>query len=277
MAAGSQFYDVLTEAVEDMIAHGFDSQARVDEWVKRIREAAEREMISETSLEQMMREALAAIYARLIDKGKIVQFHPGIERFTIERVRPALRAELDRRIMASANLIKLNRTQAIDKTLQRFVGWSTSIPKGGTDAADRRDTKKLVRKALAQLPFEERRVLIDQGHKLRASLSEILAKDGAAIAMIWHSHWRQAGYDYREDHKERDQKIYTLRGNWAIEAGLMKAGPYGYYDEITSVGEEPFCRCYAQWIYAIRDLPKGMLTAKGGAELDRVRQQIAAM
>ena len=34
--------------------------------------------------------------------------------------------------MASAKLIKLNRDAAIERTLQRFSGWSTSIPVGGT-------------------------------------------------------------------------------------------------------------------------------------------------
>jgi len=52
---------------------------------------------------------------------------------------------------------------------------------------------------------------------------------GAAIALIWHSNWRQAGYDYREDHKERDLEIYTLRPNWALERGFMKASPAGLY------------------------------------------------
>lgn len=56
-----------------------------------------------------------------------------------------------------------------------------------------------------------------------------------------------------------------------MKAGLMKKGPDGYYDEITSVGEEVYCRCAAQFLYALRDLPEAMLTIKGKDELERVR------
>ena len=272
MAKPESYYDVLSAAISDLAEHGYDSVERVAYWSQRIKEAAERTMGSESEMERQLREALRAVYGRLIEKGGIAQYHQGVGRFTIERVRPQLRAELDRRILAAANLIKLNRKASIEKTLQRFAGWSTSIPKGGSDAVKKRDEKAKIRKSLTSLPFEERRVLIDQGHKLTASLSEILAKDGAAIAIVWHSHFRQAGYDYREDHKERDGHVYFLRGCWAQEKGLAKPGPDGYYDEITSVGEEVFCRCYAEWKYALRDLPPAMLTKKGEAALDAVRR-----
>lgn len=271
------YFDILNAAINDMSEHGYDSAERVVYWSQRIKDAGEKTMKSSAEMERMLREAMAAVYKRLIEKEQIISLHPGVSRFTLERIRPQLRAELDRRIMASAGLIKLNRQQAIEKTLQRFAGWATSIPKGGSRAVDKRDTKKDIRKSLVQLPFEERRVLIDQGHKLSASLSEILAKDTNAIAMVWKSHWRESGYDYREDHKERDGVCYAMRGAWAIDKGLMRAGGAGYYDEITSVGEEPFCRCFAKWIYNLRDVPADMLTKKGAAELERVRAQIKAM
>ena len=117
-------------------------------------------------------------------------------------------------------------------------------------------------------------MLIDQGHKLVASLNNVLAVDGKAIALIWHSHWRQAGYKYRPDHKERDEQVYMLRDNWAQEKGFVKVGKSGYYDEITSVGEEPFCRCYAQYLYNIGSVPKELLTKKGADALAEARAEI---
>lgn len=163
-----------------------------------------------------------------------------MQRFTIDKVKHKLRAELDRRIVTSANLIKLNRAQAIEKTLQRFEGWATSIPIGGTKIAEKRTIKGNVATSLKQLPFEERRVIIDQGHKFVSNLNEILAHDGGAIAAVWHSHWRQKNYNYREDHKERDELIYAVRDSWAIKQGLMNKGPNGYTDDITKPGEEVF-------------------------------------
>jgi hypothetical protein len=225
----------------------------------------------------MLRQALGSIYKRLIDRGGIFHRHPGIDRFTLQRVRPALHAELERRIMASASLIKLNQTESVNKTLSRFQGWGTSIPTGGSDAVDRAAIMASAKKAMGSLPFEERRVIIDQGHKLNASLNDILATDGGAIAMIWHSHFRQAGYNYREDHKERDGEVYAIRGSWAQAKGLMKAGKAGYSDAITAPAEEVFCRCWGTYLYNLRDLPKDMLTAKGAEALKDARTTVRAM
>lgn len=265
------FYETVTAAVLDISEHGFDTAGRIEFWSEQIRLAAVATMLPSYRMEAMLKDAYSAIYLKLIERGGIARYHPGVERFTIQRLKPKLRGELDRRILASANLIRLNRAQAIDKTLQRFAGWSTSIPAGGSAAVSKAETKDDIRKALAQLPFEDRRVLIDQGHKLTASLSEIIANDGGAIAGKWHSNWRQSGYDYREDHKDRDEQVYAVRGNWAIQRGLMKAGPNGFYDRITRAGEEPFCRCHIQWVYSLGELPSDMLTDKGRKALRGVR------
>jgi hypothetical protein len=271
----TNFYKVVNAGIIDILNHGFDSAGRVDEWQKKIRAAAEASLVPEPQMTQMLRDGLGQIYERLIDQGRIAEYHQGVSRFTIDKIKPEARKLLDQRIMASANLIKLNRKQSIDKTLQRFAGWATSIPAGGTTQAKKADVKADIRKALSRLPFEERRVLIDQGHKLTAAISEAVAVGGQAIAARWRSNWKQPGYDYREDHRERDQQIYLLRDTWATRAGFVKPGNNGYYDKITRAGEEPFCRCYIVWIYALRDLPPDMLTIKGKNELDRVRAELA--
>lgn len=227
-------------------------------------------------MEDMLKDALRLIYKRMVEQGEVLRYHPGVEPWRLERIKPQLRAELDRRIVASANLIKLNRDTAINQTLQRFSGWTTSIPKGGTDATKKRKTKEGIRRALAGLPFRERRVLIDQGHKLTAAISDLLAHDGGAIAGQWHSHWRQIGYNYRKDHKARDGKVYAIRGNWAMKAGYMKASQSGYLDQIDQPGMAPFCRCYLVWLYNLRELPAVMRTMKGRAKLQEVRAEIAS-
>lgn len=271
------FYEVVTLAIRDMSMHGFDSQQRVDYWLAQIAEAAGRDMTPESVMRETLKKSLHGAYKRLVEKGGMLAQNPGVSRFTLDKVKPKLRAELDRRIMASAQLIKMNREAAIQKTLQRFSGWATSIPIGGSETVDKPKTKKDIRKSLTQLPFEERRVLIDQGHKFVSSLSEILATDSGAIAGEWHSHWRQLNYNYRKDHKERDMHVYAVRGNWALKAGLMKSGDDGYSDEITKPGEEVYCRCFYRWIYNLRDLPDDMMTEKGKSELKRVQEAIRAI
>lgn len=273
MAAGD-FTDTLRAAIEDVVDNGFDDPERIALWMARLRDAGRRTFMPEDSLRKMLDESLRAIYRRLVEKGGAFKLHPGISHYTLMNVKPKLRAALDNRILASAALIKLNRDEAIEKTLRRFAGWSTSIPKGGSDVAKRGELKAEMGKALRQLPFEERRCLIDQGAKLNASLSKIIATDSGALAAIWKSRWRQIGYDYREDHRERDGKVYLMRGSWAQGRGLLKVGPDGYTDQITQPAEEVFCRCSYVYIYSLRDIERDapdLLTAAGKAELERVR------
>ncbi len=79
--------------------------------------------------------------------------------------------------------------------------------------------RESIAKPIRQLRYEERRVSIDQGHKLVSSINAVIAEQTQAIAMMWRSHWRQAGYDYRPDHKERDKRFYVVRGSWALSRG----------------------------------------------------------
>lgn len=43
----------------------------------------------------------------------------------------------------------------------------------------------------------------------------------------------------------------------------MKRGPNPYSDEVDMPSVAPFCRCWAVWVYNIRDLPEDCLTQKG--------------
>lgn len=251
--------DVIGHAIADIELHGYDSPIRIDRWIAAIL-ALTRWQDVEQSARDMLIKSFTAKYNKAIKDAPKV--HKDIPLFTIDRVKPKLRDELDRRIIASADLIKLNRESAIQKTIQRFVGWSTSIPAGGSDAVEKRETKKHISRSIGELSFIERRVAIDQGHKLIANINNIIAVDGGALAGKWHSHWRRSGYDYRKDHKERDDKYYTIRNNWAIEKGLMKVGKDGYTDDITMPCEEVYCTCFYQYIYTLASLPDDMTTEK---------------
>lgn len=271
------FFQAITEAVREFQEQGFDSAERLAYWIDRIRRAADNSLTPLPVLERALRDGLSKIYKRLIEDGKIIQAHPEISRFTLDRVNLKLRAELDRRMMVSRNLIKLNREQMIEKTVQRFAGWASSVPVGGSDAIVVKETKEHIRQALTSMPFTERRLHIDQGHKFTAALNDILATEGGAIAMRWNSQWRRPGYHYRKDHKERDGKIYLFRNSWARDKGLVKPGPAGFYDDITKVGEEVYCSCFATYIYTMSRLPDDMLTAKGKETRLAAREKLAAM
>lgn len=269
------FHALLTEAVADLSEHGYVSREQLDTWIGILRNAAERELGTEEAVNDAVRIAMDAIFRRLVDNVRVVQYVPSVSRYTLAMIKPQLRAELDRRILAAADLIKLHRREAIETTLRRFSGWSTSIPVGGEGAINKRQVKVHVTKGLKQYDFERRRVNIDQGHKLVANIAEIVAKGNGAIAGEWHSHWRQAGYNYREDHKERDLHVYAVRDSWAVKEGLINKGA-GYTDDMTAPGQEPFCRCYVRWITSLRRVPDAMLTRKGQEWLRQSEMQSAA-
>ncbi|EKS4617637.1 hypothetical protein QB788_003486 [Salmonella enterica] len=260
------FYQVLTEAVNYYVDNGWDSQQSLLEWSRKLHLAARREMPDV----DVAKKHLTTIYRRLVVDGGVFRDQPadGPKKVTLDKIKPELRKELDKRIFASANLIKLNREQAIEKTLQRFQGWVSSIPPDGVSELDKTEQKAKIKASLNDPDFISRRVAIDQGHKLASNVKYLLSIQGGAIAFRWHSNYRRPGYNFRPDHKDRDDKIYLVRGSWAVEQGLI-APVYGYYDEITAAGEEVFCSCQVFPIYAPQKLPDEFLTEKGKREFNR--------
>lgn len=275
-----KFDDVLREAMRHYAEHGFNDAEVLAQWMARLEAAMRAEMVPEWRMEERLREALGSIYKREVDKGAALKRHPGVQRYVLEQVKPELRNELTRRIAANAALIKLNRKQEVDATLRRFMGWASSVPAGGSNVVDVREERKKIRKGFASLSFRERRVLIDQGHKLQSAVSSIVAQGGGAIAAVWHSHYHQANYDYRVDHKDREieskTKPYLVRGSWAMERGYIDKAGATYTDEIEQPGEFVFCRCSYRYLYNLRNLPASMLTAKGREALAEAKRKLAA-
>jgi hypothetical protein len=270
----ADFNETLSAAIDDLMDHGFDSQERVDRWMALLAEAARRSLISPMALQRKLADTLGRVYKRSTTDAKLMRANPGVSAFTIQQVKPKLRAELDRRILASANLIRLNRDAAIAKTLQRFSGWASSVPKGGTDIAKRKVVKTDVKRGIAGLSFEERRVNIDQGHKLVAAINDIVAQDGGAIAAEWH-HIAQGppSYDSRPEHVARNRKVFVIRDSWAHKDGLIKS-VNGYTDDIEQPAELPYCSCAYTYIFSLRDLPANMLTKRGKNWLDEARAKV---
>lgn len=271
------YYEIITAAINWFSERGYTSAEDVDYWSEEIRRAAERSMRSEAEIERMVREAMAAVFHKQVDLNGVLRRNPGVSAYTLERVKPELHAELSRRVAASANLIKINRPQAIAKTQQRFRGWATSVPPGGSDRVEKTEIKSDVRKALAQLPFEERRVIIDQSAKLFNAINTTVSTNGGAIGATWHSHKYQRGYDGRPTHNARDGRFFLVRSSWAQEAGLVKPGPDGYTDSVEQPSEWPFCKCSWEFKFSLRSIPDFCLTDKGREALRQARNKIAAM
>ena len=277
MPSGESFRSVLSEAVRYFSKWGYENPSVLNTWILRLRIAAEKESGPLPAKQKKLAQSLSQLFGQMIRKGRLVErANPHVSKVTLQMIAPSLRAELDRRILASADLIRLNRTKAIEETLQRFSGWATSIPPGGSGAVSLRDVSSHIGKPLRSRTFEERRLAIDQGHKLIANVNHIIALQSGAIAMRWR-HVHQPGYDGRPEHIERDGEYFLLKDSWAKDKGLVRKGPNPYYDDIDQVSTLPFCRCWAEFKTSLSELPDDMLTKKGKALRDETRVTLHAV
>lgn len=284
------FFTLLTQAVNYFAQHGFNTKKDLVYWIRLLQASAEKTLPPAQATEKAIRRQLGEVYSRMVTKGgaikptpmgakispvpfkltstplglpKGIKIVPGVSKFTIDKVKPAARAELERRVFASVNLIKLNREEAISSTLRRFEGWVSSVPPTGAAELDKTELKKHIRAPLATMDFRERQVIMDQTAKFTQALNTSIALHGKALAARWYSRWKVPHYDYREDHKERDGLYYAVPNNWAIQKGLMKAGPTVFIDQITQPAEEVNCKCSFVYVFGLADLPDEMLTEKG--------------
>lgn len=277
------FYETVAAAIKDMSKHGYDSQERLEHWRRLIESAAASSFVSMDEVEKDIRKTMSLAYYRLVTKGGLLRKMPQIQAYTMQRLTPQLQAELNRRIISSIDLIKLNRPVAIAKTVQRFTGWGSSIPEGGFPSDVRHGTfkyaevKRDLQKAMTSLPFEERRVIIDQNAKLVSAINSTVALGGGAIAAIWESHEHQKGYNGRPKHNERNGKMFLVRDSWVIDKGLVKRGASDYIDTVEQPGEFVFCRCSWVYIFNLRDLPAAWLTKKGEETLAEARLKTKEM
>ncbi len=277
------FYETVAAAIKDIAAHGYDNPERLEHWRRLIEAAAASTFVSMDEVERDVRKTMTLAYHRMVTKGGLLRRMPQITAYTLQRLMPALQTELNRRIISSIDLIKLNRPVAIAKTVQRFTGWATSVPEGGFPSDVRKGTYKYVdikgdvQRSMTSLPFEERRVIIDQNAKLMSAINTTVAEGGGAIGAIWQSHKHQKGYDGRPQHNKRDGDLFLVRDSWVIQKGLVKRGAGAYTDSIEQPGEFVFCRCSWVYIFNLRDLPADWLTKKGTETLAAARQKTREM
>lgn len=276
------FQQIVRAAVQYFSQHGYTSQRALDIWSDRIAKAAQTTLLSPEQASEQIARTLGNVYGRAMRRlpkqmkelQTRVPGRMGPEMFfrrlsSLPELAQKMRTELDKRIATNTDLIKIRREESVAATVRRFKGWVSSVPPGGTPTPVK-DEVDLLSKDFRNIRFETNRLNIDQGHKFNSVLNATVAENTGAIAGEWHSHWRQKNYNFREDHKERDLQIYTIRGNWAEANGLMKPGPAGYTDEITQPAEEVNCRCFYRYIHNLDRLPESMLTEKGKKALQEL-------
>ena len=258
------FRALLMEALRYFAEKGFHSEGDLQQWLMKLHAALDREVPTDRYFKAQLDAALGRIFRREIKSG-IAKRVPGVSRYTLDRLAPALRAELDRRIFAGADLIKLHRQAAVLKTLQRFQGWVSSVPPHGIAGTNFREVTREIIKPTAQVRYEARRVAIDQGAKLSAAVAHTVAKGAGAVAGIWYDRGQfDKSYQARPEHLARSGKLFLVRDSWALDEGLIAKRKVAYYDDLPDQAAVlPFCSCYMTWITSLQELPETLLTAKG--------------
>lgn len=225
-------------------AAGLESALRV------LRSALRRRALDDTRIQSIVTKTLLRMYAAWMKKTP--RRHFVIKPREIPLIDARFRPMLADRIRGAVDLIRLNRDEQIEKELKRFAGWAA-----GANPARKPDPGLGKLKSLSRLPFEARRVSIDQGHKLLAAIDDVIAVENGAIARKWRHIHPHAGYQSRPEHIGRDGIVYSVRGS-----GVPKAGR-PYVDELPDQpGELPYCRCWFEPVYSEEDLPMDMRDAR---------------
>lgn len=265
----NRYTKVISEAVADILANGYDSPERVAFWIRQIQGAASERLGTPEVAARRLRQALETAFVRQVDGGLVLRRHRGVSPEVLNRLRPLLQTELERRVLAATTLVRMNYEKTVDTTLRRFVGWATAVPPGGTSAQTRAEAKRPLR----DLEYVDNRLYKDQEYKMIEALSHTIGEGGGAIAARWRSRWRDPGYNYRKEHKHRDEEIVLLRNSPALAQGLVKRAGHAFMDEIEFPGEWPHCQCWYDYIYTLDGVPEECLTAKGRSALVASRRR----
>jgi hypothetical protein len=161
------------------------------------------------------------------------------------------------------NLIPKMRKKPVYET--KF--FRKKLPSTGIPKYERRDFEKESKKIeepVQSLRFKERRVAIDQGHKLNAAIAEVTAYSNNAIGFTWRHHFSK---NPRPDHEELDGVVLLFKNSWAVVQGLVKAGKGGWAEDLGfRPAQEINCRCTGDYITSLRELYRRApecLTKKG--------------
>jgi hypothetical protein len=152
------------------------------------------------------------------------------------------------------------------------------VPTGGTKDKTVKARIVEIKKELRYLAKWDRLFYTYKARSFPAEIEHIFALTGNPLAAVWHYNNLDAQGEYQKtsDHEQRGDRVYAVRGSWAMEKGLMQVGPDGYLDEISIPGRELGCMCSLQWVTSVRRLPGNMITEKGRRELSRVTAAIQA-
>jgi hypothetical protein len=282
---------VLFEFAESLAEKGKLSTAtakQLDRLMSTYRNITEEELRTLiNSLEPDLRREYKKAYYQFVNGG-YKKTHPGIQGYKIADLKPAYRKEVQNSVDNSLALIKTQNAEFMAQMEARFRNWAT-IPSAEMrgDSANPDKIKAYLKNEVLKLPEVKKEmtghqhfIIVDQTRKLLSNMDAITAKQGGAIAFIWHNRRDgrvvgRPGGVYPEptekhgDHWEREGKLYLISDSWAISRKMLKKTKEVGYDTDLKDGRPGIpigCRCWAEYIYAIELIPekyRDCITEKG--------------
>lgn len=206
---------------------------------------------------------------------KDVEKKHGIKPYRLEMLKPKLRKQVEEQTKYSISLVKNQDEQFMKELEDRFINWAL-LPVPDMRGSNEEEVYDIFKEDILRLkPREEKYtkhqafILRDQMNKLHANMDDIVAKSFDAIAFIW---WNRGdkrvvgnpeglypvGSKIHEDHWDRQEKLYFIADSSAIKKGYLKPNKE-HLDTSLADGRPGVpigCRCWAEYIYYIDDLPE---------------------
>ena len=177
------FQKLLREAAKHFTTSGYTSQSDINHWRVRLLTAAEQHLDPEGARETI-RRTLGKAFFKAIGEGRVAKRHGSVHKFTIDRLEPKLKDELERRMYAAQELLDGDKRATLERIHNRFLGLATA----GANPGEAQAAASAIGKAARDSRAQERMVAVDQTKKMVATLDEIIAKDGGF-------NWRLLGCD----------------------------------------------------------------------------------
>lgn len=171
---------------------------------------------------------------------------------------PSLLATLTERCNGCIENYRKQSQLFCDRQIEKFQNlvfdFFRRVPAGGSKNKLLRSHISKINKQLRTLSKWPELFYIYKQTSFPAELEHVFALDGGAIAAIWHYSQADEEGEFQKtyDHRQRDNREYAARDNWAIGKGLMQPGSNGYLDEITLPKQEVGCCCYRVFVYPAR-------------------------
>lgn len=209
-------------------------------------------------------------------KSGYKKHNKGIKGWRLNELTKPFRSHLKSRIQYSINLITTQTNARMAKLENRFLNW---VQGPRTESIK---TELAQHEEWAKAKKHNRMILRDQTSKMIGNFDHIVAEKYKAIGFYWRTRrdkkvvgnpsglYPGSGNEKHQDHYHRNGKFYFYKDAWVfnIKGLIDRKSDIEYAESLTDglPGQPINCRCYAENVYEIADIPKKYIIVKDKSE-----------